>query len=89
VHEGLAVTQLSGPVSINKIERSTNGVHLHWVSFVSSRFQVEWSPFLNPSSWNAFTNIIAPANGSFDFIDDGSQSGGLQEPRFYRLRQLP
>ena len=89
VHEGLVVSQLTGPFSINEIKRSTSGVHLQWVGFANAKFQIEWSPTLNQPDWRFFTNIVTPANGSFDFVDDGSQTGGLNASRFYRLRQLP
>jgi len=89
VHEGLAIAQLTGPVSIGRIMRGTNGVQLQWVGFASARFQVEWSPIPSPAWWHAFTNTVTPTNGSFEFLDDGSQSGGLASTRFYRLRQLP
>jgi subtilisin family serine protease/subtilisin-like proprotein convertase family protein len=89
IHEGLAVSQLAAPFSVNEIKRSTNGTHLRWFGFATARFQVEWSSTLSPASWHSFTNIIAPTNGSFDFVDDGSQSGDFDTPRFYRLRQLP
>ena len=89
VHEGLAVAQLTAPFAIREISETSNGVHLQWVSFANAKFQVEWSPILSPASWRAFTNVVTPTNGSFDFTDDGSQSNGLNAARFYRLRQLP
>jgi hypothetical protein len=32
---------------------------------------------------------VAPTNGAASFRDDGSQSGGLGDLRYYRLQELP
>jgi len=66
-----------------------DGVHLQWLNFANSRFTVEWSPSLNPPSWRSFTNTVLATNGAFTFLDDGSQSDGLNIARFYRVRLLP
>jgi hypothetical protein len=50
---------------------------------------VEWTPFLAPPTWTAFTNLITSTNTTFRFLDDGSQSGGLGAMRYYRLQQVP
>jgi hypothetical protein len=47
---------------------------------------VEYSNVL-PPVWITFTNIITSTNGVFYFTDDGVQTGGFSDKRFYRLRQ--
>jgi len=76
-------------VRITSITRSTNGVLLQWTAAANSRFNVQWTPALAPPAWNTFTNLVTSTNTFYSFLDDGSQSGGLGPPRFYRLLQLP
>ncbi len=89
VFEGLVVTPYAPPFRISSIGVGTNGVLLQWLGPTNSQFQPQWTPSLTPPNWTAFTNILTSANGAFSFLDDGSQSGGLAGPRYYRLRQLP
>ncbi len=89
VSEGLAVTPYPPPVHITSIARDTNGVRLQWLAPTTSQFQVQWTASLAPTAWSPFTNILTSTNGVFSFLDDGSQSGGLAGPRYYRLKQLP
>ena len=89
VSEGLAVTLYVPPVRITSIAREANGVLLEWLAPTNSHFQVQWTPSLAPLAWSTFTNTLASTNGVFSFLDDGSQSGGLAGPRYYRLKLLP
>jgi hypothetical protein len=73
----------------------TNGFLLTWFAPSNDLFQVQWTPSLAPASWNTFTNPPAvgrntnapgiPPNAQFNFFDDGSQTGGFDPTRFYRL----
>jgi hypothetical protein len=89
VTEGLVVTLYVPPLRITSITLGTNGVLLQWVAPANAQFQVQWTPSLAPPAWTSFTNLLASTNGAFSFLDDGSQSGGLPAPRYYRLQQLP
>ncbi len=89
VSEGLVLTPYVPPFSIGSITASTNGVRLQWLAAANRQFQVQWSPSLAPPAWTSFTDTITSTNGVFSFLDDGSQSGGLAAPRYYRLQQLP
>ncbi len=89
VREGLVVTPYVPPVLITSITSDTNGVLLQWLAPTNSQFQAQWTPSLEPPVWASFTNILTSTNGVFSFLDDGSQSGGLAGPRYYRLQQLP
>jgi hypothetical protein len=68
----------------------TNDFLLVWFAPTNDLFQVQWSSTF-PPSWFTFTNIIgvhtitSPTNSEFEFLDDGSQSGGLSALRYYRL----
>jgi hypothetical protein len=84
---GLPITLL--PVKITSISKGPGGVLLQWTGPISSRFQVQWSSTISPAIWNTFTGVVTSPNGQFSFLDDGSQTGGLGGPRFYRLVQLP
>ncbi|PWU18687.1 MAG: hypothetical protein C5B50_08300 [Verrucomicrobia bacterium] len=87
VREGLVVTP--APVNITSIASATNGVMLRWNASSNSLFDVQWTPTLAPAAWSAFTNIVSITNGGFQFLDDGTQSGGLGPARYYRLRLRP
>jgi hypothetical protein len=89
VSEGLVITPYVPPVRITGIVADTNGVRLQWLAPTNSQFQAQWTPSLAPPAWTNFTNTLTSTNGAFSFLDDGSQSGGLAGPRYYRLQQLP
>jgi hypothetical protein len=83
----------TAPVSI---VHTTNGFLLTWFAPSNDLFQVQWSPVLPPTNWNTFTippqisfdttytNINA-TNTEFDFLDDGTQTGGFSSNRFYQI----
>jgi hypothetical protein len=67
------------------------GVLLRWNGPITAQYKVQWTPTLVPSIWTAVTNppAVTSATGLFQFLDDGSQTGGLGGPRYYRLLLLP
>ena len=85
------------PISISSIVATniggTFGFLLTWYAPTNDIFMVQWTGNLTPpATWNTFSNIISytsltPTNGigSFEFFDDGSQTGGFGPMRFYRL----
>ena len=89
VHEGLVLSPFVPPVSIGSITRATNGVRLQWNAPTNLQFRVQWTASIVPPAWNNFTNTITSPSGAFSFLDDGSQSGGLEATRFYRLAVVP
>jgi subtilisin family serine protease/subtilisin-like proprotein convertase family protein len=89
VSEGLVLIPYVPPVSITSITVDTNGVRLQWLAPTNSQFQAQWTPSLTPPTWASFTNTLTSTDGAFSFFDDGSQSGGLTGPRYYRLKQFP
>ncbi|HEX4264762.1 MAG TPA: LamG-like jellyroll fold domain-containing protein [Verrucomicrobiae bacterium] len=82
---------LSGITYTNS--NGTNAFLLVWFAPTNDLFRVQWAASLLSATWNTFTNIISydtnatinPANSQFDFLDDGSQTGGVGPSRFYRL----
>jgi alpha-tubulin suppressor-like RCC1 family protein/subtilisin-like proprotein convertase family protein len=86
----------NNPISISSIVFTNAGgtpeFLLTWFAPTNDVFQVQWTPDLAPANWQFFTNFITydvfltPSNSQFDFLDDGSQTGGtLGLMRFYRL----
>jgi hypothetical protein len=88
VAEGLALVDVPEPPPEITAGIATNGIALKWIDSVTARYQVQWATNLPPVTWNSFTNEITTTNGWFQFLDDGTQSGGLGGTRFYRLNQL-
>ena len=74
-------------IRITNISYSVTGVMLGWVADASASFKVEWSP--DGLNWLQFADLLTSPNGSFWFLDDGSQTGGLDQMRFYRVEQVP
>jgi len=94
VVEGIAINPYAPPPVITRIEFVPQGVLLTWSGPASARYQVQWTPTLNtppPVVWTAFANppAVTSTTGLFQFLDDGSETGGLGPLRFYRLLLLP
>jgi subtilisin-like proprotein convertase family protein len=87
VREGMVQVPCEPPPARLDIRLSASGVLLTWTSAACAQFEVQWSPTLVPPAWTAFTNGITSTNFLFAFLDDGSQSGGLEAARYYRLIQ--
>ncbi len=89
IGEGLVITHYPAPVPIYCIATGADGVRLQWAAPATSQFQVQWTPSLTPPGWIPFADVLTSTNGEFEFLDDGSQTGGLSTERYYRLQQLP
>ncbi len=91
VHEGIVLDDGTARpvVNIAGLARLPHGLLLQWNAAPNGRFVVEWSPSLTATNWKPFYSSISSSNGVFYFMDDGSQTGGLDAARFYRLKQLP
>jgi hypothetical protein len=87
----------TSPVTIIHTNISgTNGFLLIWFAPSNDLFEVQWSPGLAVQNWTTFTNplpvtydltytSINATNTRFEFFDDGSQTGGFDTTRFYRV----
>jgi hypothetical protein len=93
VVEGLALSPVvvappAAPPTIISITYTNNAVLVRFTGGTNEVYQMQWTPSLSPPIWNGFTNVLSSPSGLFNFVDDGSQSGGLGPTRFYRVRQL-
>lgn len=78
------------PVTINFTSLVFTGTSfvLTWTAPPFRLFQVQYT-YLLPPTWNTIPGIVSSPTGTYTFTDDGTQTGGLNSPRFYRLIQLP
>jgi hypothetical protein len=86
VSEGLVLVP-SSPI-ISDFDYGTNGMLLKWSAPTNQLFRLQWTPGLAQANWHSISGIVTSTNGTFFFLDDGTQTGGLVGPRFYRLQQL-
>ncbi len=87
--EGLSPLSVDPPMSAIGTTFGTNLVSLQWTADPSLRFGVEWTQFIAPALWQPFPSPIVSTNGTFTFTDDGSQTGGFDPSRYYRIQLLP
>jgi subtilisin family serine protease/subtilisin-like proprotein convertase family protein len=85
VQEGLVL--IPPPLLISAITYAPGGILLQWSAAADAHFTVQWSPSLSPAQWTSFPNAVSSSTGEFSFLDDGSQTGGIRAPRYYRLLQ--
>jgi hypothetical protein len=71
------------------IASGTNAFVIQWTAPAGAQFGVQWTVTLPNGPWNSFTNVVTSTNGTFIFVDDGSQTGGFGPRRFYRVNTLP
>ena len=84
-------TRTTTPVfapTIASVTVSPGQITLGWTAPIYEAFAVQWTTNL-PPVWNTFSGYATSLDGNFIFIDDGSQSGGLLVPHYYRLLLLP
>ncbi len=89
VVEGLALDMVSAPAANLSVVRNGGGYLLQWAGPVWAHYQVQWTTNLASGSWNTFSGVVTSTTGTFSFLDDGSQTGGLGAQRFYRVVQVP
>ena len=84
--EGL-LTQ--NPFVITGLSSAPGGFRMQWRASLDKRFGVQWTPSMSGPGWNNFTNVVTSTNDQYEFLDDGSQTGGMGPARFYRLLEWP
>jgi hypothetical protein len=89
VREGQEINPYVPPPSITRIRQRFNGIEITWSGPPGQQYQVEWSPTLIPPVWTPFTEIVTSVTGVYQYLDDGSQTGGFGPVRYYRLVLLP
>jgi len=77
------------PVSISGYEAVGGGFRLTWTTAPARRFSVEWATGLPAATWNTFPGVVTSTNRQYEFLDDGSQTGGMAPQRFYRIVEAP
>ncbi len=87
--EGLSALSVSPPMEITTTIFSTNQFSLQWTADPSLKFGVEWTQLWDPAYWQPLPGTIVSTNGTFSFTDDGSQTGGFDPTRYYRIQLLP
>jgi hypothetical protein len=87
VSEGLVLVPAL-PI-ISSFDFSANGMLLQWNAPTNLLFTVQWMPSFARGSWRAISGPVTSTNGTFLFLDNGSQTGGLDSSRLYRLQQRP
>jgi hypothetical protein len=79
------ITPVIDPASLVKLKHKFS---FAWSAPTNITYQVDYSSNL-PSGWATFTNLITSTNGTFNFTDYGTNSGGFGNTKFYRLRSSP
>jgi len=59
-----------------------------WLAPTNQSYQVDYSTNLS-SGWRKLMNIFTSTNGTFNFTDNGTNSGGFGNSKFYRLQSSP
>lgn len=79
---------ITHPPKIITLSHSGTNFTFSWSAPTNVSFRVDYSTVL-PPIWSTFTNNITSGDGNFSFTDDGSQSGGLNGTKLYRVRAEP
>lgn len=85
MRSAFAINPVIDPASMVE---SKNRFSFAWNAPTNIVYEVEYSTNLN-NAWTTLTNSVISTNGTFNFTDDGSKSGGFGAARFYRLRTSP
>lgn len=77
------------PITIIPVfDVSSGTVTLTWTTQPGLRFQVQYANTIPPDGvivWIPIPGDITSADGNYQFVDDGSQTGGPAPVKFYRL----
>ena len=82
MRSAFTIAPVIDPASLVKPDKSFS---FTWSAPTNITYQVDYSTNL-ASGWATFTNLITATNGTFNFTDDGTNSGGFGSTKFYRLR---
>lgn len=85
MRSAFTINPVIDPASLLKLKRKFG---FAWSAPTNINYQVDYSTNLL-SVWNTFTNLVTSTNGIFNFTDDGTNSGGFGNTKFYRLQSLP
>ena len=82
MRSAFTINPVIDPASLVKLKRKFS---FAWDAPTNIIFQVEYSTNLL-SAWNTFTNLVTSTNGTFNFTDNGTNSGGFGATKYYRLQ---
>jgi len=68
--------------------RTKTNFSFAWTAPTNIAYEVDYASNLL-TGWTTLTNLIMSTNGAFNFTDDGTNSGGFGNTKFYRLRSSP
>jgi hypothetical protein len=85
MRSAFSIIPVIDPASLVKLKKKFS---FAWNAPTNISYQVDYSTNL-PTEWMTFTNIIISTNGTFNFTDNGTNSGGFGSTKFYRLRTEP
>lgn len=76
------------PATIDSVTLENGQVKVKWTGVSGMAYRVSFADALG-GPWLEIPETVSSGTNSFEFSDDGSLTGGLQSPRFYRVDQLP
>ena len=82
MRSSFSIVPVIDPGSLVKLKKKFS---FAWSAPTNITYQVDYSSNLL-SGWTTFTNLINSTNGTFNFTDEGTNSGGFGSTKFYRLR---
>jgi len=84
-------TPVDTSITVN-ISMAGGTVVLDWNSLPNLKFKVQYAPDIPGSgviNWSDVPGTVTSATGSYSFTDDGSQTGGKDKTKFYRVVLIP
>jgi hypothetical protein len=82
MRSAFAISPVIDPASLVKLKKKFS---FAWSAPTNITYQVDFSTNLL-TGWTALTNLVTSTNGVFHFTDNGTNSGGFGNTKFYRLR---
>ena len=82
MRSAFAISPVIDPASLVKLKKKFS---FAWSAPTNITYQVDYSTNLL-TGWTTLTNLITSTNGDFNFTDNGTNSGGFGNTKFYRLR---
>jgi hypothetical protein len=82
MRSAFTITPVIDPGSLVKLNKKFS---FAWSAPTNISYQVDYSTNLL-AGWTTFTNLISSTNGTFNFTDNWTNSGGFGNAKFYRLR---
>lgn len=79
-----AIPNADTPI-ISSITQNATSVTVSWPSQTGVTYRVQWKNALTDPTWQSIVPDIAGTGSTINWIDNGSQTGGLPATRFYRV----